>query len=147
MRKIFYNSLLAKCLLLFGYGTAMMLGSIHTKRDRKNPLSEEVKRHESTHCEQYWEITMIAFIVALGLQIAFGGGWWFVAVPFVYYVLYFLEAAFTCVIRLFTHGWSEAMDFAYDNSMFEQEACLAESDPTYNERRRFCAFLRFFGKI
>ena len=95
MRKIFYNSLLAKCLLLFGYGTAMMLGSIHTKRDRKNPLSEEVKRHESTHCEQYWEITMIAFIVALGLQIAFGGGWWFVAVPFVYYLLYFLEAAIT----------------------------------------------------
>lgn len=147
MRKIFYNSLLAKCLLLFGYGTAMMLGSIHTKRDRKNPLSEEVKRHESTHCEQYWEITMMAFIVALGLQIAFGGGWWFVAVPFVYYLLYFLEAAITWCIRLCTHGWSEAMDMAYDNSMFEQEACLAESDPTYNEYRRFCAFLRFFGKI
>lgn len=147
MRKVFYNSWLAKCLLFPAYPTAMMLGSIHTKRDRKNPLSEEVKRHESTHCDQWWEITMMAFLVALGLQIAFGGGWWFVAVPFVYYLLYFLEAVITWCIRLCTHGWSEAMDMAYDNSMFEQEACLAESDSTYNEYRHFCAFLRFFGKI
>lgn len=145
MRKIFYNSWLAKCLLFPAYPTAMMLGTIQTKRT--TPLSEEVKRHESTHCEQYWEITMMAFIVALGLQIAFGGGWWFVPVPVTYYLLYFLEAALTWGIRLFTHGWSEAMDMAYNNSMFEQEACLAESDPTYNEYRRLCAFLRFFGKI
>jgi len=147
MRRIFYNSWLAKCLLWPVYPTAMMLGSIQTKSKMSHPLSDEVKRHESTHCEQYWEITVMAFIVAVGLQIAFGGGWWFVAVPFVYYVLYFLEAAFTWIIRLITHGWSEAMDMAYDNSMFEQEARLAENDPTYNEFRRLCAFLRFFGKI
>lgn len=147
MRRIFYNSWLAKCILWPNYPTAMFFGSIHTKNVVSAPLSNRIKRHESTHCEQYWEVTLIAFIIALGLQIAFGGGWWFVAVPLVYYVLYFLEAAITWSIRLCTHGWKEAAQMAYDNSMFEQEARLAEDDPTYNELRHFCGFLRFFGKI
>lgn len=145
MRKIYYNSILAKIILFRGFPTAMMMGTIQTKNDE--PLSESVKRHESTHCEQYLEITFIAFIAALAMQIAFGGGWQFVAVPLVYYVLYFLEAAITWTFRLFTHGWKEAANMAYDYSMFEMEARLAEDDPTYNEYRRFCGFLKFFGKI
>lgn len=145
MRRIFYNSKLAKYLLFPGYGTAMILGYICTKQS--DPLSETEVRHESIHAEQYAEVTMLSFLVALLMQILFGGGWWFAPVPLVYYVLYFLEAAITWSWRLCTHGWKEAADMAYDNSMFEQEATAGESVTGYVESRKFFAFIRYFGKV
>lgn len=147
MRRIFYNSWLAKCLLWSGYSTAMLFGYICTKRKSSSPLSYETKQHESIHSEQYYEVTMLAFLVALILQIIFGGGWWFVPVPVMYYVLYFLEAAITWTIRLCTSGWTAAAEMAYDNSMFEQEARAGEDVSGYIETRKFLAFIRFFGKI
>lgn len=146
MRRIYYNSWLAKC-FIFGYSTAMFFGYICTKNRPDNPLSARLKRHESIHAEQYGEVTLLAYLLALLLQTMLGGGWWFAGVPFVYYVLYFLEATITWVIRLCTHGWREAFVRAYTNSMFEQEARAGESDAGYVESRRFCAVLRYFGRI
>lgn len=146
MRRIYYNSWLAKC-FIFGYSTAMFFGYICTKNRPDNPLSARLKRHESIHAEQYGEVTLLAYLLALLLQTVLGGGWWFAGVPFVYYVLYFLEATITWVIRLCTHGWREAFVRAYTNSMFEQEARAGEGDVGYVESRRFCAFLRYFGRI
>lgn len=145
MRRIFYNSRLAKYLLWSGYSTAMLFGYICTKYSE--PLSFRIKRHESIHCEQYWEVTVAAFLVAVVLQLVFGGGWWLVAVPFVYYVIYFLEAAITWCFRLVTDGWKSAARMTYEYSMFEQEARAGEGDVGYVESRRFCAFLRYFGRI
>ena len=146
MRRIYYNSWLAKC-FIFGYSTAMFFGYICTKNRPDNPLSARLKRHESIHAEQYGEVTLLAYLLALLLQTVLGGGWWFAGVPFVYYVLYFLEATITWVIRLCTHGWREAFVRAYTNSIFEQEARAGEGDVGYVESRRFCAFLRYFGRI
>lgn len=145
MRRIFYNSRLAKYLLWSGYSTVMLFGYVLTKVSE--PLSYRIKQHESIHAEQYNEVTMLSFLVALVLQIIFGGGWWFVAVPFVYYAIYFLEAAITWAIRLCTHGWREAFDRAYTNSMFEQEARDWESVPGYVESRPLWAVLHYFGRI
>lgn len=92
-------------------------------------------------------MTLLAFLLALLLQAVLGGGWWFAGVPFVYYVLYFLEATITWVIRLCTHGWREAFVRAYTNSMFEQEAKAGESVDGYVESRKMYAFLRYFGKV
>lgn len=147
MRRIYYDNRLAKMLLAKNFDTSMLFGTICTKHAETDPLSERVKRHESIHCEQYWEMTMLSFLVALVLQIIFGGGWWFVPVPAMYYVLYFLEAAFTWLVRLCTHGWKEAAGMAYDNSMFEQEARDGEDVVGYIETRKYLAFLRYFGKI
>lgn len=147
MRRIYYDSLMAKMLLAKNFDTSMLFGTICTKHAETDPLSERVKRHESIHCEQYWEVTVAAFLVAVVLQIVFGGGWWFVAVPFVYYAIYFLEAAITWAIRLCTHGWREAFDRAYTNSMFEQEARDWESVPGYVESRPLWAVLHYFGRI
>lgn len=145
MRRIFYNSRLAKMLLFPGYGTAMFFGYIITKHAEQLP--ESTQRHESIHAEQYAEVTLVAYLFALLLQIMFGGGWWFVPVPFAYYLLYFLEAAFTWSVRVVSGRASDAGEMAYANSMFEQEARAGENDPDYIESRRFCAFLRYFGKI
>lgn len=145
MRRIFYNSRLAKCLLWSGYSTAMLFGYICTKSSE--PLSWRIKQHESIHAEQYNEVTMLSFLVALVLQILFGGGWWFVPVPVMYYVLYFLEAAFTWLVRLCADGRKQAAEKAYSNSMFEQEARNGESIAGYIETRKYLAFLRYFGKI
>lgn len=145
MRRIFYNSRLAKYLLWSGYSTVMLFGYVLTKVSE--PLSFRIKRHESIHAEQYGEVTMLSFLVALVLQIIFGGGWWFVPVPVMYYVLYFLEASITWCFRLVTDGWKSAARMAYEYSMFEQEARAGEGDVGYVESRRFCAFLRYFGRI
>ena len=147
MRRIYYNSWLAKAILWSGYSTAMFFGKIGTKHDASEPLSERIKRHESIHAEQYWEVTAAMFIIAVVLQLIFGGGWWFIAVPFMYYVLYFLEAAITWTYRLFTNGWKDAAAMAYKYSMFEQEAKAGESIPGYVESRKMYAFLRYFGKV
>ena len=146
MRKIFYNSILAKIVLLFSSMTIVMLfGAICSKNGNK--LSAAVKRHESTHCEQYWEVTLVGTLVAFILSIIFGPSLWVFLVPLAYYVLYCVEAIITWAVRLRAKGWKEACNAAYDCSMFEMEARLAESDTTYNEHRSFWGFLRFFGKI
>lgn len=146
MRKIFYNSILAKAILSISSMTIVMLfGAICSRNGNK--LSEMVKRHESTHCEQYWEVTLVATLVAFILSIIFGPSLWVFLVPLAYYVLYCVEAVITWMFRLCTKGWKEACNAAYDNSMFEMEARLAESDTSYNEHRTFWGFLRFFGKI
>ena len=123
-------------LLLPGYGTAMFFGYIITKHT--DTLPESTQRHESIHAEQYAEVTLIAYIIALLLQIMFGGGWWFVPVP---------EAAFTWFVRVVSGRASDALDMAYANSMFEQEARAGENAPGYIESRKLFAFLRYFGKI
>ena len=146
MRKIFYNSILAKIVLFFSSMTIVMLfGAICSKNGNK--LSAAVKRHESTHCEQYWEVTLVAALVALILSIIFGTSLWVFLAPLAYYILYCVEAIITWAFHLRVKGWKEACNAAYDNSMFEMEARLAESDTTYNEHRSFWGFLRFFGKI
>lgn len=146
MRKIFYNSILAKAILSISSMTIVMLfGAICTVNGNK--LTERAKRHESTHCEQYWEVTLVAALVALILSIIFGPSLWVFLVPLVYYVLYCVEAVITWAFRLCTKGWKEACNAAYDYSMFEMEARLAEKDTDYNEHRPFWGFLRFFGKI
>ena len=147
MRRIYYDNRLAKMLLAKNFDTSMLFGTICTKHAETDLLSERVKRHESIHCEQYWEVTMLSFLVALVLQIIFGGSWWFVPVPVMYYLLYFIEAAFTWSFRLCKNGWNEAAEMAYDNSMFEQEARDGESVVGYIETRKYLAFLRYFGKI
>lgn len=146
MRKIFYNSILAKIVLFVSSMTIVMLfGAICSKNGNK--LSAAVKRHESTHCEQYWEVTLVAFLVAAVLSMIFGVSGWVFIVPFVYYILYAFEAMLTWAVRVVRQGWKAACDAAYSNSMFEQEAELAETDQNYNEHRSFWGFLRFFGKM
>lgn len=147
MRRIYYNSWLAKLLLAKDYDTAMLFGVICTKVSKDSPLSDITKCHESIHAEQYREVTWMAFCVALILQVMFGGGWWFVPVPVAYYLLYFLEAVISIAVHVARKGWSSALKTAYENSMFEQEAFDGELIPEYIESRRFCAFLRYFGKI
>lgn len=146
MRKIFYDSILAKAILSISSMTIVMLfGAICSRNG--NELSERVKRHESTHCEQYWEVTLVATLVAFILSIILGPSLWVFLVPLAYYVLYCVEAVVTWLFRLCMKGWKEACNAAYDCSMFEMEARLAEKDTAYNEHRPFWGFLRFFGKI
>lgn len=146
MRRIYYNSWLAKCFIV-GYSTAMFFGYIYTKNRPDKPLSARLKSHESIHAEQYGEVTLLAFLLALLLQAVLGGGWWFAGVPFVYYVLYFLEASLTWCFRLVTDGWKSAARMAYEYSMFEQEARAGESVDGYVESRKMYDFLRYFGKV
>jgi len=149
MRKVYYKSWLAKLLLFGGFSTAMLFGEIHTKRT--TALSEKTKRHESIHCEQYEEVTLIAFFLAVIISALLGWSVWpFLIVPVFYYILYGIEAAISWVHHFFSTKKKDAAaaaDEAYYNSMFEMEAYEGESDPEWIQARKFCHWLKFFGKV
>lgn len=148
MRKIYYKSWIARLFLLGKFKTAMFFGEIHTKHDT---LSEKSRRHESIHCEQYEEVTLLAFILALGISALFGWvAWPFILVPIFYYILYGIEAAISWIHHFFAHRKKDggaAADKAYHNSMFEMEAYEGEDDPNWIQNRKFCHWFRYFGKV
>lgn len=151
MRKIYYKSLLATLFLADGFHTAMLFGQIHTKRDKKNKMPKAVHNHESIHCEQYGEVTMLAFILAVILSALFGwAAWPFFFVPVVYYIIYFVEAGISWVHHFFStkkKSATDAADKAYYNSMFEMEAYEGENDPDWIQTRKFCHWIKYFGKV
>lgn len=148
MRKVFYDNIFARLLLRGSYKTCMLFGFICTKHKQDAPLSEATTRHESIHVMQYATVSVVAFLLAIALNIAFGGAVWFYFVPLLYYILYFLEAMIS-VLKHRVRGKKikEAYGRAYDNSMFEQEAYAHETEPDYIQRRRWFAVLKYFGKI
>lgn len=152
MRKVFYNSIVARLFLWRkNYRTAMFFGFICTKRKATEPLTIEDVNHEAIHAEQYTEITATAVLVAVVLSIAFGWAVWpFLAAIMLYYIIYFVEAGISWCHNFFAHRKKDAgaaADQAYYNSMFEMEAYAHEDDIDYIPVRKSFHWLRNFGKI
>ena len=147
MRKIHYASLLAKVLIWSKHNSAMIFGFICTKRKANNPMPAEVEQHENIHAEQYAEITAIAFLAAIALSFVFSSCTPFIFVPFVYYIIYFVEGAISYLVRFCFRRATDAVQQAYLHSMFEQEAHAGEAIPGYIQNRRRGAWLKYFGQI
>lgn len=152
MRKVFYNSIIARLFLWFdGFSTAMFFGLICTKRKESEPLPPETVNHEAIHVEQYMEITATAMLIALVLSITFGWvAWPFVLAITLYYVIYFVEACISWVHNFFAHRKKDAaaaVDKAYYNSMFEMEAHTHEGNVDYIASRKPFYWIRYFGKV
>lgn len=129
MKLTYYNSPLAKLLLLSSYSTIMLFGFILTKLDELKPST---LRHERIHRRQYLECAAIALPIALLL--GWLVSWWFLLlIPVFYYILYVGE----WTVRLFMPG------SAYRNISFEKESYRNQDYPNYLGGRRWMAWARY----
>ncbi len=136
MRKVFYESRLAKWLLHFSNCSAISLfGFIFTTRSEEE-ASQTSLNHEGIHAEQYAEYFVAGGVISLILVFTTGSPW-FLFIPFVaFYVLYLAE----WVVRFFFSGSGGE---AYYDISFEQEAYDNQSDAGYCENRNYFGNLRY----
>lgn len=149
--KICYNSKLARSLLFGNFKTCMFFGVIITKLDM---LTSRTKRHEGIHIRQYWECCAAAAALwSVGHATALLCGahltaWWLLMVPFIYYLLYGAEWVVSYTYHILRgDGRDRWNDEAYHASAFEMEAYAHEHEADYLPRRRWFAFVAYYGKI
>lgn len=146
--KIFYNSWIAKLLLLFSTcSTIMLFGAVFSK---KAVLSDEEKAHESIHVVQYLECFILGTLL-LFVLLYLGASIWFILLPIIcYYILYLMEWLVSFIHHLFSKrkkDFVKANGKAYWSSAMEMEAYDNQNNPLYLKTRKFLAFVRYYGKI
>lgn len=143
MKKVFYDSALAKIILFPNYSTITLFAWVFTKY---KTLKQSVINHESTHVRQWSELTMLsALLLWLGL-LMFGYSAWYLAFSvFSFYVWYLLEYSIRRIIGLFSKGTNKQLK-AYRMITFEQEARLSENYSNYLENTGYFAWLKFYFK-
>ena len=144
MKLIIYNSRLAKRMLFPGYSTIMLFGIILTKR-RKEECPPALIRHEQIHQRQYFE----CFILPVLPAILFAP-WILTLCPLSFYILYLAEWFISFVRYFWSQGMTDpgrASHRAYMASAMEMEAKAKEVETGYLQRRRFFAFIKYYGKM
>lgn len=142
MKKVFYNSWLAKTILLAGYSTITLAAWVFTKYSE---LRQAVINHECTHARQWVELTIISGILLwAGLLIWDYSAWWLAVSAIVFYIWYGFEWCIRALIASVMED-KEAGYVAYRLVSFEQEARMAEEDDNYLENSHYLAWLKFYG--
>lgn len=143
MKKIFYESWLAKHLLFASYTTITLFACIFTKWSEKEARQSTIN-HECVHARQWVELT-VAFGLLLWIgMLAFNYSvWWLGLSALTFYVWYVTEYLIRRLIRLF-RGGKNGQKTAYRLVSFEQEARMAERDNNYLENSNYFAWLRIY---
>lgn len=135
--KVFYNSLLAKTILLKGFSTVTLFGLIFTKYT-KDQMSDGVLAHEKVHVDQYVEIRNVTLFLSMIITTIYcnhGGNlvWYPINIILSYcmfYILYVLEWIIKLIIwRLFNKKKGYPMKSAYYSISFEKEAYYYQNYP------------------
>lgn len=135
MKKIFYESWIAKHLLFPSYSTITLAAFVCT---RGKELTQRVKNHECTHARQWVEMFVIGWFATWILQLIFGiSAWWYALSFLAFYIFYLLELLIKSIILRRN---------AYKDISFEQEARKAEDDETYLENSDYFAWVKFLFK-
>ena len=131
--KIIYNNLIP----VKGYLAMAAWPFVFTRKDARRLTNEDIN-HESIHCYQQIEV-MVASAIIIGLLVIFVGisPWWFVLVPFMFYLLYVLEY----FIRSIIEG---NMKKAYRKIATEQEAYGNEGNLSYLKTRKWFSWIRYY---
>lgn len=149
MRKVYFRSWLARLLPTGKSSTVMLFGKIHTKS--ADALSETDIRRASIFCEQYEEVTLLAFIFAMIISGIFGPvAWPFILAPLLYYIIWCVEAVISWVRRFLSKKKKDAestTEEAASGSMFRAEADEGESDSDWIQTRKLCHWLKYFGRV
>ncbi|MDR3141960.1 MAG: hypothetical protein LBU37_09585 [Tannerellaceae bacterium] len=119
-------------------------------------MSDRVRNHEKIHVAQYLECFILGFVLAtflIGYTCSLAS-LWLLLLPFsLYYILYLVEAGISFVHHFFAHSKKNAGRYgiaqrsAYLNSAIEMEAYDNETDFKYIEKRSWCAFIKYYGKL
>ena len=86
MKKVIYDSWIAKNLLFKGYTTITLTAFVFTRYNNKDEMPQHVRNHECTHARQWVEMFLLGFFVVFVLQIPFDISSWWYLLPFLYLV-------------------------------------------------------------
>lgn len=138
MKKIRYNSFLARTFLYGDYNTITLAAWVCTKCKSKEEMPQWMRNHECTHARQ-WVECMLASGVIIWALVLFAGisAWWFCLAFAMFYILYVLE----WLIKLLFYGPK-----AYENISFEREAYRCEHDNNYLENGDYFEWVKYIFK-
>lgn len=143
MKKVFYESWIAKHLLFASYTTITLFAWVFTKWSEKEARQSTIN-HECVHARQWVELTIASgLLIWLGMLIFDYSAWWLTVSALMFYVWYVTEYLIRRLIGLFRSS-ENGQKTAYRQVSFEQEARLSECDNNYLENCRYFAWLSFY---
>ena len=69
MKKVIYDSWIAKNLLFKGYTTITLTAFVFTRYNNKDEMPQHVRNHECTHARQWVEMFLLGFFVVFVLVV------------------------------------------------------------------------------
>lgn len=140
MKKVFYESWIAKHLLFASYTTITLFAWVFTKWSEKEAQQSTIN-HECVHTRQWIELTVASgLLIWLGMLLFGYSAWWLMLSAMVFYIWYVLEF----VVKWF-YGSIMGNYNAYKNISFEREARLSEKDSNYLENSAYFAWLKMLA--
>jgi hypothetical protein len=144
-----------------GFSMMNILGLVFS-RIPESLISEDDKRHETTHTHQQYELCAVSLVVSFALGVA-TWNWWCLllipVIPFAIYILsfileavippyhnakaYFENKTFVEKVRAIPSWLGKVWVDAYQDNCFEREAYTNEHDVMYNSRRHLFAWIRY----
>lgn len=135
MKKIRYNSWLARHFLFPSYSTITLAAWVCTRYKGKEEMPQRVRNHECTHARQWCECMLASGVIIWILVLLAGiSAWWFALSFGMFYILYVLE----WLVKLCFYGTE-----AYRNISFEREANAGEDDETYLENSGYFEWVKY----
>lgn len=143
MKKVFYESWIAKHLLINKCTTITLLAWVFTKWS-KTEARQSTINHECVHARQWIELTIASGLLLWAGELIFGySAWWLICSAAVFYIWYVLEWCIRKMIASVLADCREDYD-AYHMVSFEREARLAERDNNYLENSHYFAWLKLY---
>ena len=143
MKKVFYNSWIARHLLFANYTTITLMAWVFTKWSKEEAQQSTIN-HECIHVRQWVELAVASgLLIWAGMLVFDYSAWWLVLSAFTFYIWYVFEY----LVRRFMGFFGSAENgqkAAYRLVSFEQEARLAEKDNNYLENSTYFAWMHFY---
>lgn len=137
MKKVFYESWIAKHLLFASYTTITLFAWVFTKWSEKEARQSTIN-HECVHARQWIELAVASgLLIWLGMLLFGYSAWWLILSALTFYIWYVLEF----VVKWF-YGSIMGNYNAYKNISFEREARLSEKDNNYLENSGYFGWLK-----
>lgn len=143
MKKIFYDSFVARMLLKFSSCHTIMLFGLVFSKQKSGEMTQATRNHECVHARQWVEVTLVSGFILLALTLIFGlNPWWLLSACAVYYLWYVIEWIIKGInYTIMYDEWECKMETPYRSISFEREARLSERDPNYLENSRYFAWI------
>lgn len=137
MKKVFYDSTLARIILFPNYSAITLFAWVFTKWSESS-ARQSVINHECVHARQWTELTIASGLLIWAGTLVFGfSAWWLPLSSVVFYLWYVMEWSIRVIVgRFSSHN-------AYRMVSFEREARLAETDSDYLENCKYFSWAKF----
>lgn len=144
MKKVVYDSRVAKVLLCLSNCHTIMLGGFVFSTLKEEEMAQATRNHECVHARQWIEMTVLCGILVLVPVLAFGvSAWWMLLSGLVFYVWYVLEWAYKGLVYwALGDEWGCEKSSAYANVSFEREARFAAYNSNYLENAGYFGWLK-----